>query len=290
MSTKHTKRKSRYKWLLLSVILIAVAGSALSYLLRSIPIPYESVEAQIGDIVTSYKFSGNVSTKNRQTVLSEKVMQVSKLNYQEGDIVKAGDILITSTTGDEIKSKINGEIVNLNLEEGSQVMAGTILMEIVDYENLEISIKVDEYDLAAVEKGQKAIVTIGAVQKELEGTISSISKEGTVLNGVSFFTAIIDLSKDTNLKSGMTAEITIQKDQAVGVVTLPMDSIQFDNKNTPYVLKKDETDNVVRTDITTGINDGVTVEIKTGVAEGETIYYIKTVATNDFRFGGRRSD
>lgn len=65
--------------------------------------------------------------------------------------------MINSTTGDEIKSKIDGEIVNLNLEEGSQIMAGAILMEIVDYENLEISIKVDEYDLAAVEKGQKAI-------------------------------------------------------------------------------------------------------------------------------------
>lgn len=290
MSTKNAKRKSKYKWLVLSVILIAVAASALSYLLRSVPIPYGIAEAQTGDIVTSYKFTGNVSTKNRQTVLSEKIMQVSKLNYQEGDIVKEGDVLITSTTGDEIKSKINGEIVNLNLEEGSQVMAGAILMEIVDYENLEIKIKVDEYDLAAVEKGQKAIVTIGAVKKELEGTISSISKEGTVLNGVSFFTAIIDLSKDANLKTGMTAEVTIQKEQAVEVVTLPMDSIQFDNKNTPYVLKKDETDNVVRTEITTGINDGVTVEIKTGVTEGETIYYIKTIESNDFRFGGRRID
>lgn len=43
--------------------------------------------------------------------------------------------------------------------------------------------------------------------------------------------------------------------------------------------KKAKKPYVERMEITTGINDGVTVEIKTGVAEGETIYYIKTIST-----------
>ncbi len=288
MSTRR-KPKCR-KWVVISVILIAVTSSAAAYLFRTAPIHYESVQAKIDDISTSYKFSGNVATKNRQVVLSERVMQVSKINYQEGDVVKEGDVLINTTTGDEIKAKINGEIVNLSVEEGSQIMAGTVLMEVVDYDNLEIAIKVDEYDLAAVEKGQEAIVTIGAVQKELEGNLSSISKEGTVMNGVTFFTATIDLSQDTSLKTGMTAEVTLKDEQAVGVITLPMTAIQFESDNTPYVLKKDENNNIEKTEITTGINDGVTVEIKTGVAEGETIYYTKDVATNDFRFGDRERD
>lgn len=286
-----TKRKPKYrKWVVLSIILIAGVSLAAAYLMRSIPIPYESVQAKIDDISTTYKFSGNVATKNRQIVIAEKIMQISKINYQEGDKVKEGNVLLNSTTGDEIKAKINGEIINLGVEEGSQVMTGTVLMEVVDYENLKISIKVDEYDLAAVEKGQEAIVNIGAVQKELKGTISSISKEGSVLNGVTFFTAVIDLSKDASLRTGMTAEVTLQNEQALGVVTLPMTAIQFDNNNNPYVLKKDEKGTIVTTEITTGINDGVTVEIIDGVAEGETIYYTKTIATDDFRFGGRRTD
>ncbi|KUO61416.1 MAG: RND transporter [Gracilibacter sp. BRH_c7a] len=287
----NTKRKSKYKkWIISSVIILVLAGASATYLMRTSPLPYESVQAQIGDISNNYKFQGNVETKNRQTVLSERVMQVSKINYQEGDIVKEGDVLINSTTRDEIKAKINGEIVNLNLEEGSQVMAGTVLMEIVDYQNLEISIKVDEYDLPAVKKDQKAIVNIAAVQKVLEGTISGISKEGTVMSGVTFFPATIDLSPDSSLKIGMTAEVTLTKEQVAGVVTLPMTAIQFDNNNNPYVLKKGENSTIINTEITTGINDGIIVEITNGVAEGETIYYPKIIAANDFDFGSRRAD
>ena len=287
----NTKRKSKYKkWIISSVIILVLAGASATYLMRTSPLPYESVQAQIGDISNNYKFQGNVETKNRQTVLSERVMQVSKINYQEGDIVKEGDVLINSTTRDEIKAKINGEIVNLNLEEGSQVMAGTVLMEIVDYQNLEISIKVDEYDLPAVKKDQKAIVNIAAVQKVLDGTISGISKEGTVMSGVTFFPATIDLSPDSSLKIGMTAEVTLTKEQVAGVVTLPMTAIQFDNNNNPYVLKKGENSTIINTEITTGINDGIIVEITNGVAEGETIYYPKIIAANDFDFGSRRAD
>jgi Na+-transporting NADH:ubiquinone oxidoreductase subunit NqrF len=35
-----------------------------------------------------YSFSGNVETKNRQTVVSEKMMQISDIKVKEGDKVK----------------------------------------------------------------------------------------------------------------------------------------------------------------------------------------------------------
>jgi len=315
-----TKRKSKVrKWIIFSVIIIAVAAAAAAYLLRPKPIAYDNVVAQKGDITTNYTFSGNIETKNRQTVMSEKIMQVSKLNFQEGATVKEGDILIKTTTGDEIKAKINGEITNLAAEEGAQVMAGTTLMEIVDYDNLQISIKVDEYDLPSVKTGREATVKIGAIQKYLTGKISRISREGTVAGGVTFFTTVkigaiqkyltgkisrisregtvaggvtfftadIDLAKNASLLIGMTADVTIQNQKATGVVTLPMTAIQFDANNAPFVLKKGENNTVVQTEITTGINDGQTVEIKKGVAEGETIYYSKTKAANNLDLGGR---
>jgi len=88
----------------------------------------------------------------------------------------------------------------------------------------------------------------------------------------------------------MTAEVTLTKEQVAGVVTLPMTAIQFDNNNNPYVLKKGENSTIINTEITTGINDGIIVEITNGVAEGETIYYPKIIAANDFDFGSRRAD
>jgi HlyD family secretion protein len=172
------------------------------------------------------------------------------------------------------------------VEEDAQVMAGIKLMEIVDYDNLEVNVKVDEYDIAALDKGKETTVKIGAINKDIKGKISSMSKEGQVVNGVTFFTATIDLAKDEKLKIGMSTEVKLISDKAAGVVTLPMKAIEFDNDNKPYVLKKGEKGEAVKTEITTGINDGTTVEIKSGVLSGETVLYTNTAAAESKGFAG----
>lgn len=278
------KRKSNLKWLVTGVLVAVVAGVTLTFLMKPALSPYESVVAKTGDITTYYSFSGNVETKDRQTVTSEKVLQVSKILVNEGDIVKEGTVLMKTTAGAEIKSKIRGEIVNLNVEVDDQVMAGTKLLDIVDYDNLEIKVKVDEYDLAALEKGKEATIKIGAINQEIKGNISSIAKEGQILNGVTFFTATIDLEDNESIRNGMSAEVKIISNQVSDVVTLPMTALQFNEYNEPYILKQGESDTVVQEKLTTGINDGITVEVKSGIVSGETILYTKTAATAGLGF------
>lgn len=274
----NTKRKSKKKKVIVtSIIIIAIVGICASLFMRPAKTSYESVDAKIGDITDYYSFTGNVETKNRQTVSAEKVTQISTINVKDGDIVEADAVLFTTTTGEEIKSKIAGEIVNMNIEENSQVMGGTKLLEIVDYNNLEIQVKVDEYDIASLAEGKETTVKIGAINKEIKGTISKMSKEGQIVNGVTFFTATIDLEKDDSVKIGMSAEAKIISASVTGVVTLPMTAIQFEDNNNPYVLKSGEKNVAVKAEITTGINDGTTVEVKSGVTSGETILYTKTV-------------
>ncbi|MDT3424861.1 HlyD family secretion protein [Paenibacillus forsythiae] len=276
-----TRRKSKTgKWLVISIIVIAAVIIAGVFLKRPAAASYESVTAQKGDITTYYSFSGNVETKNRQTVMAEKILQISDMKVKEGDTVSEGEVLLTTTAGDEIKSKINGEIVKINMEDNAQVMAGTALLDIVDYNNLELNVKVDEYDIQALAAGKETIVKIGAINKELTGKISSISKEGQVMNGITFFIATIDLAKDQDLRIGMTAEVKAISSKATGVVTLPMTAIQFDDSNQPYVLKEDQNGAEVKTEITTGINDGTNVEVKSGVADGETILYKKAAGAS----------
>ena len=283
MSTKRKSKKKR--WVPISIILFVAVGIAAASFMRPATSAYESVDAKIGNITTYYSFAGNVESKDRQTVMSEKVMQVSDIRVKEGDVVKVGDTLLKTKAGDLIKAKIAGEIATIYVENNAQVMAGGKLMEIVDYDNLKVNVKVDEYDVALLEQGKETTVKIGAINKELKGTISSMSKEGQVMNGVTFFTATIDLEQDNSVKIGMSAEVTIISDQVTGVVTLPMTVIQFDDTNRPYILKNGEKGKAVKTEITTGINDGSTVEVITGVSGGETILYEKASPAGGMRFG-----
>jgi multidrug efflux pump subunit AcrA (membrane-fusion protein) len=268
-----SKKKSRTKkYILIFAVIVALLVIAF-IVLQPKGTVNESVEAKTGDISTYYSFSGNVEAKNRQTVMSEKVMQISDLNVEVGDSVKEGDVLFTTTTDDEIKAEIDGEVSEINIEENAQVMAGIALMKIVDYNNLEINVKVDEYDLSALEVGKEATVYIGAIDKEMNGTVDSIAKEGQVVNGVTFFLAAINLEKDENVKVGMSAEVKFLSASVTSAVTLPMSVIQFDANNQPFVYLEADNGKTVATDITTGINDGTTVEVLSGINSGDMVYY-----------------
>lgn len=281
-----TKKKSKIKKRILTLIALALLISLSVFVLITKPRSnnYESVEAKKGDINTYFSFSGNVEAKNRQNVMSEKVMQLSDIKVKEGEKVKEGDVLFTTTTDDEITAEINGEISKLEIEENEQVMAGIPLLEIVDYDNLKITVKVDEYSISNLKAGKKASVFINAIDKEITGTVKSISKEGQVVNGVTYFTADIDLKKDKSIKVGMSAEIKFPSDTATDVVTLPMSVIQFDESNLPYVYLKDEKDNLIKTSIKTGINDGTIVEISSGIKNGDLIFFKKTTASSQTGF------
>ncbi|MFA6309145.1 MAG: HlyD family efflux transporter periplasmic adaptor subunit [Clostridia bacterium] len=279
-----TKKKSKKKWIIIGIIVVAIILFAVSFFMRPALSDYENIKAKIGNITTYYSFSGNVDTKNRQTVVSDKVMQISSINVEEGDLVTKGDVLFKTTLGEEIKAKIDGEVANLKVEDNQQFLAGTQLMDIVDYDNLEVTVKVDEYDISALKTGKETTVTIGAVNKKIKGKIISMSNEGQTENGVTYFTATIDLKKDSKIKIGMTAEVTLLNSSVKGVVTLPMTVVQFDEDNNPYVLIKDKDGKAVKTAIKTGINDGTTVEIKSGVSEGEAILYTKADTTANMAF------
>ncbi len=270
-----SKKSKKRKGIVIGIVIIGIIVVAIAFASKPEATIYESAEASEGDITTYYHFSGNVESQNKQNVIADKVMQISEIKVDEGDMVEEGDVLLETSYGEDIESKINGEISKIHIEEDEQVMAASPLIDITDYENMEITVKIDEYDLGAIKEDMDTTVSISAIDKEIKGKIKSISKEGLVENGVTFFTATINLEEEENIKIGMSAEIKVLSHDAKDVVTLPMSAIQFEDNNEAYVEKKDENGEIYKEKIEVGINDGITVEIKKGVSVGETVYYIE---------------
>jgi len=274
------KKTSIRNWAVLIIILIIASVLVYLFLIRSNQSNYEEVEAKTGNIVTYYTFSGNVVAKNHESVISEKLMQISEIKVKNGNLVNEGDELIVTSTGDTIVANISGEVQGLSVEMNATVMAGVKLLDITDYNNLQVKIRVDEYDLPAIRIGQDTSIKINALNKDINGTIMDISKDGTIINNLTYFEASIDLQKDPSLKVGMSAEIKLLNSKADNVVILPMSVIQFNDDNSAYVLKEGQNGRPLIVDITTGINDGINVEIKSGVTSGEKVLYINNVITN----------
>jgi multidrug efflux pump subunit AcrA (membrane-fusion protein) len=240
---------------------------------------YEEEKVQVGDITTYYCFSGAVEAKKRQNIVSQKEMHVQEVRVKVGDLVKKDEVLIVNSEGEEIRAEIDGEVAGLYTKNNSHALKGSQLIDIVDYADLHVKVKVDEYDLKYVEVDQEVNITINALDKEIKGSVYAISKEATNLNGVSYFTAMIDFDKDESIRVGMSAETKILKNQATGINTVSMKALQFDSKNEPYVLKSKDGE-PIKQYVQTGINDGTTIEVTDGVKQGEIILIPRSALQN----------
>ncbi|MTH54829.1 HlyD family efflux transporter periplasmic adaptor subunit [Bacillus mangrovi] len=270
MSVK--KKKNKTKWVIgLTIGLVVMGAAAAPLFMPPGQAAYKKVTVENGSLSSYYTFSGIVEAKERETVRTEKAMQVEEVKVAKGDAVKKEDVLLTTSAGEEITSPIDGEVSSLAAEEDGQIMAGGELLEIVNYNDLQTSMKVDEYDLKSVAEGQKVDVTISALDKTVKGEVSSISKEAVNENGVAYFTAVIDLKENKDIRAGMSAEAKIQNERAADVPSLPMDAVLFDGNDHPYVLVQAKEGQPERKYIKTGINDGVHVEVKEGLTDGDTV-------------------
>ncbi|MDF2675075.1 MAG: HlyD family efflux transporter periplasmic adaptor subunit, partial [Clostridiales bacterium] len=132
MSVK-TKKKSKKKIVSGVIIVILVGIVLIPKLFKTGNSNYIEITPEKGDITTYYSFSGSVEAKNRLSVLADRIIQIKNIKVEVGQTVEKDDVLIETSTGGKIKSKIDGEISNIYVEENAQVMSGGKLMDIVDY-------------------------------------------------------------------------------------------------------------------------------------------------------------
>ncbi len=170
-----------------------------------------------------------------------------------------------------VLAEVDGEVSDIHVVENESIVMGKPIMDIVNFNNLEIVLKVDEYDLASISLGKDAEVTINSIGENVKGKVTDISKQATVVNGVSYFETIVSLEKNENLRVGLTAEVEIIKESAVNATVISMKALQFDENNLPYVYYRDASGQVVTKSVKVGINDGIIVEITEGIEPGESI-------------------
>lgn len=69
----------------------------------------------------------------------------------------------------------------------------------------------------------------------------------------------------------MNAEVVIVKEQVENAVMVPVTAILFGEDNMTYVLVKGESTDPEQRPVTTGITDGINIQIITGLSENEVV-------------------
>ena len=272
-------KKKKKKWLkrLIWLIILALLGCGIYFiglpmLKASVTVTYDTYTATTGSISNSLSFSGSFALKNSEILYSSSEATVRTIYVAAGDDVKEGDKIMRLSNGDTIKASFDGRINTLDVSEGDTVSANTQLAQVVDFNTLSVSIRVDEYDISEVYVGQACTVTSTSQEKSFETTISSINYVSGSSGNVAYYTATADVTVDEGIYPGMQASVTIPQESVENVVILKMDALSFDSNNQAYVWMQDENGELYQVEVEVGVDNGNYVEIKSGLSDGDTVY------------------
>ena len=267
-------RKSKFKkrWVILGGVIVVIGIFVSVAPKPTQSMLYETKAVKVGDLQTFYQFTGLLEPVNKQIVMLNAPAEIETLEVSEGDQVSEDDVLFTTTQGIEVLAVQDGEITNLQVSKGDVVQAGTPILNVVDFEDIKVAIKIDEYDVSHVSEDDKVDVYIESLNQTVSGTIQRVSKEAMNMNGISYFDATVELDEADSLRVGVTAEIKLLDESVTDAILLPVDAIQYDESNNPYVLMSGENDTIVEKVVTLGITNGVQVQVTEGLtAEDEVL-------------------
>ena len=271
-----TKSKHFIRKIIVAVLIIALLAGAVWYLFRSLKseytVNYQPYTATVGTISNSLSFNGTMQAVHNTTYTAESSGTVRAIYVSAGDTVHKGDKLIRLSTGQVEEAEFDGTVNVMNLEVGDSVDAGDTLCQVVDFNHMKTSIRVDEYDINSVHIGDEIRVTTVATEKEFSSSIAAINYVSSSSGSVAYYTATCYIDVDKEVYPGMQVTVTLPQEEADGVVILKADAISFDEENSAFVYTMDEKGNMEKTYITTGVSNGSYTEIKSGITDGTTVY------------------
>lgn len=190
-----------------------------------------------------------------------------------------------------IRSTISGIILDIPVKVGNSVILsntfndGTTIANVANMSDLIFRGNIDETEVGRLKEGMAMKITIGALQNlKFDARLEYISPKAVESNGANQFEikAAVHISEGEKIRSGYSANAEIVLDNAAGVLTLPESAICFEGDSTfVYVVKKgSEPKEYERRHVTTGLSDGVNIEIKSGLTAKEKVRGPQIVTDN----------
>lgn len=181
-----------------------------------------------------------------------------------------------------IRSTIDGLVLDVPVKAGNSVIMsntfndGTTIATVANMNDLIFRGNIDETEVGRIHEGMPVKLTIGALQNlTFNAVLEYISPKGVETNGANQFEikAAIAVPDSTQIRSGYSANAEIVLQRADKVLAVPESTIEFSGDSTFVYIMTDSVpeQKFKRTQVTTGMSDGIKIEIKKGVTAKDKI-------------------
>ena len=181
-----------------------------------------------------------------------------------------------------IRSTIDGLILDVPVKAGNSVIMsntfndGTTIATVANMNDLIFRGNIDETEVGRIHEGMPLKLTIGALQNlTFNAILEYISPKGVETNGANQFEikAAISVPDSVQVRSGYSANAEIVLQRANKVLAVPESTVEFKGDSTFVYIMTDSVpeQKFQRTQVTTGMSDGIKIEIKKGVTANDKI-------------------
>ena len=191
--------------------------------------------------------------------------------------------LLTIQRDGAVLAAADGSVYSVDYNSDS---AATSVATLSTGSKMSVTISVDEADILSLELGQTVTVTVKSVSEDaFYGTLTEIDRT-SASSGT--YSAVVELEKSEGMLAGMTASVSVQIQGVENAILIPVEALHKTSDGAYVYTKYDEEYQEYggRVDVVTGLENSTYVEIKSGLKEGDTVYYTEQQSSGFGGFGG----
>lgn len=220
------------------------------------------------------KGTGIINSFNIKSLDTSEYSEIKEIYVNDGTFVNAKQKIMRGIK-DGISQIIYSPISGMYFEDAENKS-----YLLYDLSNIGIEMYVSENDVAKVSVNQKAIVRISAINKNVDGVVTYVSK----LPSTHGFKVRIKIDYNDEIKFGYGASVKVIVSQKDRAIVIPYNALQMDKNNNYYVVKKEYKESLynnfyndviipeeAKTYVKIGSITGSLVEITSGLNIGDTI-------------------
>ena len=230
-------------------------------------------EASRARTVADISLSDAAIKLEKATTSTTDQAQIAYLNAQTADAraIAAESALQAQAAFTSLVASADGTVTAVAIRVGETAPSSTAIS--LASSTLQVTTSVVESDIGKISVGQKATVTISAVDASLEGTVNAIAPSGSASGsgGVVSFTVqvLLDAPPDS-VRPGMSADVSVVTASATNVLSIPSRALSGSaGSYSVRVVAADGT--VAARSVTVGLVTSSLAEIKSGLEVGEQV-------------------
>ena len=231
---------------------------------------------------------------HKQGVISKEDYETSLANYKKAqeeaenaqdalEIIREGiSRKSASSSTTQVRSTITGMILDVPIKVGNSVIQsntfndGTTIASVADMNNMIFRGKVDETEVGRIHEGMPIKLTVGALDsRTFDAILEYVAPKGVEENGAVLFEikAAVQMPEDAFIRAGYSANAEIVLKRATDVLTVPESCVEFSGDSTfVQIVKQEKPEQLFeKRAVTVGLSDGIKIEVKEGLAEGDKI-------------------